>query len=68
MITHDGHPVEFFLNPGNYSDTASIEGVDFNLPEGAWVVGDNADNHYNIEDVLAEAGICLFPFRKKNSK
>lgn len=68
MVTRDGHPVEFFLTPGGSSDTAGLEDVNFDLPDGAWVVGDKACNHYDIEDVLAEAGICLFPFRKKNSR
>lgn len=68
MVTQDGHPVEFFLTPGSYSDTAGLEDFGFALPEGAWVLGDKAYNHYEIEDVLAEAGILLLPVRKKNSK
>ncbi len=61
MVTHDGYPVEFFLTPGSYSDTVGLQGFDFALPEGAWVFGDKAYNPYEIEDVLAEAGICLLP-------
>ncbi len=68
MVTKDGHPVEFFLTPGNYSDTAGLQHFDFALPEGAWVFGDKAYNHDEIEDVLAEAAILLLPVRKKNAK
>jgi hypothetical protein len=68
MVTRDGHPVEFFVTPGSYSDTAGLADFNFDLPDGAWVFGDKAYNHYEIEDVLADVGIGLFPFRKKNSK
>ena len=68
MVTQDGQPVEFFLTPGNCFDGEGLYWFDFDLPEGAQVVGDKAYNNYLIEDVLDEAGIRLRPFRKKNSK
>lgn len=68
MVTQDGHPVEFMLSPGSFFDGTGLYGFDFDLPEGAQVVGDKAYNNYAIEDMLSVAGIQLRPFRKKNSK
>jgi hypothetical protein len=68
VSTRDGQPVEFFLTPGNFSDTRGLEYFNFDLPAGAQIAGDKAYNHYLIEDQLAEAGLRLMPFRKKNSK
>lgn len=68
MVTQYGQPVEFFLTPGSYSDTRALKLYTFDLPQGAWVVGDKAYNDYGVEDALKEAHIQLLPFRKKNSK
>lgn len=68
MVTRDGQPVEFFLTPGAFSDTAGLELFDFDLPPGSQVIGDKAYNYYLIEDLLKEHGIQLLPMRKKNSK
>jgi hypothetical protein len=68
MVTEDGHPVEFLLSPGSFHDSTGLYGFDFDLPEGAQVVGDKAYNNYALEDLMATAGIQLMPFRKKNSK
>jgi hypothetical protein len=68
LVTKDGHPVEFFLTPGAFSDTAGLEYFDFDLPPGAEVYGDKAYNHYLLEDNLADVEIALRPVRKKNSK
>ncbi len=46
----------------------SLRDFDFNLPAGALVVGDKADNDYEMKAVLTTAGIHLCPFRKHNSK
>jgi hypothetical protein len=59
MVTQEGQPVEFFLTPGNCFDGEGLYWFDFDLPEGAQVVGDKAYNNYLIEDVLDEAGIRL---------
>ena len=67
LTTCDGAPVEFFLTPGATSDTSGLEEFDFDLPEGAWIMGDKAYNYYLIEDILAEVDIHLLPYRKKNS-
>lgn len=67
MVTKDGQPVEFFLTCGATSDTSGLEVFDFDLPQGALVIGDKAYNYYAIEDQLAACGIELRPIRKKNS-
>ena len=67
MVTEQGEPVEFFLEPGAMSDTKALGLYNFDLSEHSWVIGDKAYNDYTIEDVMREAGIELLPFRKKNS-
>jgi hypothetical protein len=67
LVTEQGEPVEFFLEPGAFSDTRALGLYNFDLPEGAFVTGDKAYNDYTIEDVMREAGIELIPLRKKNS-
>ena len=69
LVTQDGLPVEAFLTPGSYSDTAEMKRFAFDLPEGSTVYGDKAYNEYLTEDLLREAAqITLLPVRKKNSK
>jgi hypothetical protein len=68
MVTEHGHPVEFFLTPGSYSDTTAYRFYDFDLPEQAWITADKAYNDYDVEDVINEAGLRMKPIRKKNSK
>lgn len=68
LVTVGGQPVEFFFTPGSFSDTSELAWFDFDLPQGATVLGDKAYNLYWLEDVLQEAGIDLLPVRKKNSK
>lgn len=68
MVTRHGQPVEFFLTPGAFSDTAGLGLFDFDLPPGSQVIGDKAYNYYLIEDLLKECSIHLLPMRKKNSK
>lgn len=67
LITESGEPVDFFLAPGAFSDTNALSHYSFDLPEGSWITGDKAYNHYIVEDALREAGIELLPIRKKNS-
>jgi len=67
MATEAGQPVEFFLTPGSVYDGQGLYLFDFDLPEGSWIVGDKAYNNYVLEDLLADAGLYLKPFRKKNS-
>jgi hypothetical protein len=67
LVTEHGQPVEFFLTPGSTSDTRALKLYHFDLPTGAWIIGDKAYTDYIIEDMLAEAGLHLLPLRKKNS-
>jgi hypothetical protein len=67
LVSEQGEPVEFFLEPGAFSDTRALGLYNFDLPEGSFVTGDKAYNHYIIEDVMREAGLELIPLRKKNS-
>ena len=68
MVTQQGQPVEFFLTPGEFSDTRAYRLYDFDLPEGAYITGDKAYNDYEVEDTLLEAGLKMSPLRMKNSK
>src|SRR5512139_2121082 len=67
LVTEHGEPVEFFLEPGAFSDTSALGLYNFDIPEGSFVTGDKAYNDYTIEDIMREAGIELIPLRKKNS-
>ena len=67
LVTEQGEPVEFFLEPGAFSDTSALGLYNFDLPEGSFVTGDKAYNNYMIEDMMREAGLELIPIRKKNS-
>src|SRR5919202_585362 len=68
VVTATGEPVEFFLIPGEESDTGALQWYQFDLPAGSKILGDKAFNVYDIEDDLASIGIELCPLRKKNSK
>lgn len=68
LISDAGMPIEFLLSPGSVGDVTGLQGFDFDLPEGAIIIGDKAYNIYWLEDVMAEAGLNLLPVRKKNSK
>ena len=67
LVTEHCEPVEFFLEPGAFSDTRALGLYNFDLPAGSLVTGDKAYNDYTIEDIIHEAGIELLPLRKKNS-
>jgi hypothetical protein len=67
MVTEYGEPVEFFLEPGAFSDTRALGLYNFDVPEYSFITGDKAYNDYTIEDVMREAGVELLPLRKKNS-
>ena len=68
LVTAQAEPVEFFLTPGSCSDTEGLDWFDFDLPTESQIIGDKAYNNYELEDVLAEAGLHLLPLRKRNSK
>src|SRR5829696_8377027 len=67
LVTEQGEPVEFFLEPGAFSDTSALALYNFDLAQHSWITGDKAYNDYAIEDGMREAGVELLPLRKKNS-
>ena len=67
LVTEQGEPVEFFLEPGAFSDTSALGLYNFDVPEHSFITGDKAYNDYTIEEVMREAGVELIPLRKKNS-
>jgi hypothetical protein len=67
LVTEHGEPVEFFLEPGAFSDTRALGLYNFDVPGLSFITGDKAYNDYTIEDVMREAGLELIPLRKKNS-
>ena len=67
LVTEQGEPVEFFLEPGALSDTRALGLYNLDVPEHSFITGDKAYNDYTIEDVMREAGLELLPLRKKNS-
>jgi Transposase DDE domain len=67
LVTEQGEPVEFFLEPGAFSDTSALGLYNFDIPELSFITGDKAYNDYTIEDIMREAGLELIPLRKKNS-
>jgi hypothetical protein len=68
LVTKEHQPVEFFLSPGEFSDTEALTQFDFDLPPGSQIFADKAYTYYLVEDLLDEAEIQLAPDRKKNSK
>lgn len=69
LITGQGQPIEFVLQPGSVSDIKAFKQFDLDLPAGSLIHADRAYNDYGEEDLLLEAaGIILQPQRKKNSK
>lgn len=68
LVTPAHEPVEFFLTPGSDVDVEGLPFFDFDLPEGSQIIGDKAYNKYALEDILADAGLKLMPFRKRDSK
>lgn len=67
LVTASGQPVEFFLVSGSSNDAGCLDLYDFDLPTPARIVADKAFTDYELEDVLAYAGIQLAPLRKANS-
>ena len=61
LVTEQGEPVEFFLEPGAFSDTSALGRYNFDIPEHSFVTGDKSYNDYTIKDIMREAGIELLP-------
>lgn len=68
MVTPCGKPIEFFLTPGEDSDTGGMCWYQFEVPAGSTIIGDKGFNNYSLEDEYAELDIKIAPLRKKNSK
>lgn len=69
LITKDGAPVEFCIEPGSKSDVTVMKQMKFDIPSGSTAYGDKAYNDYEFEDLLLESEeIHLLPIRKENSK
>ncbi|MCS3953306.1 transposase [Salinibacter ruber] len=65
LVTAEGNPVEAFLAPGGRHDARALKQFEFDLLEGALVIGDKAYNDYEFEDLLsAAAEIDLRPLRR----
>ncbi len=67
LVTEQGELVEFFLEPGVFSDTSALGLYNFDIPVNSFITDDKAYNQYLLEDVMCEAGIEFLPLRKKNS-
>ena len=67
LVTEQGEPVEFFLEPGAFSDTSALALYNFDLPESSFVTVDKAYNDYTMENIMCETDVELIPLRKKNS-
>lgn len=68
LATADGIPVEVAIIPGRHHDSKAFDVLDFNLPEGSIIYGDNAYENFDLEDLFLEKfGIKLDPQRKKVS-
>ncbi len=69
LVTGQGEPVEFVLQPGCVADIKAFKEFDLDLPAGSLIHADRAYTDYAEEDLLQEAAaIILQPQRKKNSK
>jgi hypothetical protein len=68
LVTTAYQPVEFFITAGSVGDVEGLQWFEFDLPEGSRVYADKAYNNYEIEDILSDVDVTLFPARKSNSK
>ncbi len=68
LTTADGIPVEVVIIPGSYHDSKAFDLMEFDLPEGSTIYGDNAYEKFDLEDLFQEElDIKLDPLRKKVS-
>jgi hypothetical protein len=69
LVTQDGQPVECLLTHGGCGDVDALKYYAYELPDGAIIYAEKADNAYEIEDLLKEVEHrALMPIRQKNSK
>lgn len=68
IIGINGVPISFECTPGSINDLTAFKGMDVgNLEEGV-LYADAAYNDYNLEEELAEHGLCLMVARPSNSQ
>lgn len=69
LITKNGEPVEFFIEPGATSDIAIAKSFKFNIPKGSKIHADKGYTDYGFEDHLEfSKQIRLLAVRKENAK
>jgi hypothetical protein len=69
LVTQNGEPVEFFIEPGSTSDIVVARSFNFNLPKGSKIHADKGYTDYGFEDHLEfSKQIHLLTVRKENAK
>jgi Transposase DDE domain len=69
LVTRNGEPVEFIIEPGSVSDVVVARSFKFDLPKGAKVHADKGYTDYGFEDHLEfKQQIHLLVRRKENAK
>lgn len=51
MVTEHSEPVEFFLEPGGFSETSALTLFNFDLPRGSFIMGDQAYKNYTNDPI-----------------
>ncbi|MCS7259983.1 MAG: hypothetical protein NZ765_04275 [Anaerolineae bacterium] len=59
--------MEFCFTPSSGSDTRALQRYAFDLPEGAWLIGDKAHHNYTPEDIRRDAQLYLLPYWRQNT-
>ena len=67
IATTDFKPVEFIFSPGSFHDSTISKDLEFDLPEGATVYGDNAFADEWFEDVLRDSSRINPLFDRKDN-
>lgn len=69
VVTKNGEPVEFIIEPGSTSDIIAAQLFQFNLPKGSKIHADKGYTDYGFEDHLEfTKQIHLLVRRKENAK
>lgn len=69
LVTKNGEPVEFVIEPGSFSDIKVARSFRFNIPEHSKIHADKGYTDYGFEDHLEfSRQIHLLAVRKENAK
>jgi hypothetical protein len=69
LVTKSGQPVEFFIEPGSFSDIKVARSFRFNIPKKSKIHADKGYTDYGFEDHLElSRQIHLLAVRKDNAK